>query len=157
MSASAPPQGHVEHGVHHFPIRVYYEDTDAAGIVYYANYLKFSERARTEYLRCCGVDHERLLREEGVLLAVRRAEIDFLAPARLDDALVVVTRVTLAAGASVSLAQEVRRGDTLLAQVRLRVACLSAGGRPRRLPPALAAVLASLIPPERTRVSEDAR
>ena len=62
------PMGHIEGGVHHFPVRVYYEDTDAAGIVYYANYLKFAERARTEMMRCCGMDHETLRREAGMML-----------------------------------------------------------------------------------------
>jgi len=157
MSALLPPQGELSDGVHRFPIRVYYEDTDAAGIVYYANYFKFCERARTEFLRCCGIAHERLLAEDGIVLAVRRSEIDFLIPARLDDALVVLSRLTGAAGAAVELAQEIRRGDAVLARVRLRVACIGPSGRPRRLPPALAAVLASLLPPERSRVPEHAR
>lgn len=160
MSAPAPvpPQGRVEDGAHLFPIRVYYEDTDAAGIVYYANYFKFCERARTEFLRCCGIAHGGLLAEEGIVLAVRRSEIDYLSPARLDDALVVVTRLTAAAGAALDLAQEIRRGETVLARLRLRVACIGVGGRPKRLPAAFAATLASLIPPPaRTRVPEDAR
>ena len=159
MSASAllPPQGCVTDGVHSFPIRVYFEDTDAAGIVYYANYLKFCERARTEFLRCCGIAHERLMQENGLVLVVRRSEMDFLAPARLDDALVVRTELIAAAGATLDLAQQVRRGDAVLARHVIRVACLGADGRPRRLPPVLAACVASLIPSERSRVPEDAR
>ncbi|HUK59827.1 MAG TPA: tol-pal system-associated acyl-CoA thioesterase [Stellaceae bacterium] len=157
MSALVPPEGHVVDGVHHFAIRVYYEDTDAGGIVYYANYFKFCERARTEFLRCCGIVHERLLAENGLTLAVRRAEIDFLVPARLDDALVVRSRLVAAAGATLDMAQEVRREDAVLARMQLRIACVGSGGRPRRLPPALATTVLSLIPPERTRVPEDAR
>jgi acyl-CoA thioester hydrolase len=157
VSAPPPPQGCVEDGVHEFPIRVYYEDTDAGGIVYYGNYLKFCERARTEFLRCLGIVHDRLLAENGLTLAVRRAEIDFLAPARLDDALVVRSRLVAAAGATLDVAQEIHREDAVLARLQLRIACVGSGGRPRRLPPALSATVLSLIPPERTRVSEDAR
>jgi acyl-CoA thioester hydrolase len=157
VSAPLPPQGHVRDGLHEFPIRVYYEDTDSSGIVYYANYFKFCERARTEYLRCCGIEHERVRAEEGLALVVRRAEIDFLAPARLDDALVVRTRVAAAAGAALDLAQEIRRGEAVLARLALRVACVNAEGRPRRLPPAIAAIVQSLIPIERTGVREHAR
>jgi acyl-CoA thioester hydrolase len=154
MTAAA--QGHVADGVHHFPIRVYYEDTDAAGIVYYANYLKFAERARTEMMRCLGVEHERMRRDVGITLAVRRATIDYLAPARLDDELQVTTRLIAAAGATVSLGQEVRRGAEVLARLELVVACLTMSGRPRRLPPALTAALASISRRDQQMVSEHA-
>jgi len=153
---TAPAQGHVADGVHHFPIRVYYEDTDAAGIVYYANYLKFAERARTEMMRCLGVEHEKIRRDAGVVLAVRRATIDHLAPARLDDELQVTTRLIAAAGATVTLAQEVRRGSDVLARLELIVACLTTSGRPRRLPPALVAALASIFRKDQHMVSEHA-
>jgi acyl-CoA thioester hydrolase len=153
---TAPAQGHVADGTHHFPIRVYYEDTDAAGIVYYANYLKFAERARTEMMRCLGVEHERMRRDAGIVLAVRRSTIDYLAPARLDDELQVATRVITAAGATVTLAQEVRRGAEILARLELIVACLAISGRPRRLPPALAAALASISRRDQPMVSEHA-
>src|ERR1700734_1812520 len=94
MSAgSLPREGLIEGGVHRFPVRVYYEDTDAAGIVYYANYLKFIERARTEMLRLYGVVHERERQAGGIAFIVRRAEIDYLVPARLDDELTVETRL----------------------------------------------------------------
>ena len=80
--------------VHRFPVRVYYEDTDAAGIVYYANYLKFAERARSEWLREIGGDEAKAMKASGLLFVVRRCEIDYLQPARLDELLEVTTRVT---------------------------------------------------------------
>jgi len=144
MTAALPRTGRIIDGVHHFPLRVYYEDTDAAGIVYYANYLKFAERARTEMMRCCGVDQERLRRETGIVLVVRRAIVDFLAPARLDDELVVRTRLVAHAGATLEVAQEVERADRPLVRLENRIACLGAGLRPTRLPPALVAAVAAL-------------
>jgi acyl-CoA thioester hydrolase len=139
---TAPAAGRIVDGVHHFPIRVYYEDTDAAGIVYYANYLKFAERARTEMMRGLGFDHARLRADHAVALAVRRCTIDYLAPAQLDDALDIGTRILAAAGAALDLEQEVRRDGVVLARLELRIACLSTAGRPRRIPPALAAAAA---------------
>ena len=120
--------------VHHFQLRVYYEDTDAAGIVYYANYLRFAERARTEYMRAAGVDQRTLRDREGVLFAVRRCEIDYLLPARLDDSLDVVSRVIALRGASVTMQQTVMRAAEILAQLSVRVACVDAAGRPARIP-----------------------
>jgi len=107
-----------------WPIRVYYEDTDAGGIVFYANYLKFFERARTEWLRACGVDQHRLAAESGVLFVVRSTALDYRSPARLDDVLTIVTRVERLGRASVDFAQEASRGDTLLATGGIRVACV---------------------------------
>lgn len=119
---------------HIFPIRVYYEDTDLAGIVYYANYLRFIERARTEWVRGLGIDQGLLKQEAGIVFAVRRIEADYLRPAKFDDELVVITRPAAATGARVHLEQEVRRaGETLfLAQVTL--VCLTDGGTPVRFP-----------------------
>ncbi|HXQ49640.1 MAG TPA: tol-pal system-associated acyl-CoA thioesterase [Stellaceae bacterium] len=142
---TAPTQGRIDDGVHRFPLRVYYEDTDAGGIVFYANYLKFAERARTEMLRCMGLDHARLRDEAGITLAVRHAAIDYLAPARLDDALVVATHISAASGAVIEIEQEVRREGALLARIALRVACITSAGRPRPLPPALAAAAAAAL------------
>ncbi len=120
--------------IHSFPIRVYYEDTDLAGIVYYANYLRFIERARTEWVRSLGIDQGRLKREAGIVFAVRRLEADYLKPAKFDDELVVITRPAAATGARVHLEQEVcRAGDKLfLAQVTL--VCLTEAGTPARFP-----------------------
>jgi acyl-CoA thioester hydrolase len=146
MSAELPRAGRIIAGVHHFPLRVYYEDTDAGGIVYYANYLKFAERARTEMMRCCGVDPEWLRRETGVMLVVRRSVVDFLAPARLDEALVVRTRVLSHVGATLGMAQEIVHEEHTLVRLDNRVACLGAGLRPTRLPPALVAAITAVSP-----------
>ncbi|ROR29799.1 tol-pal system-associated acyl-CoA thioesterase [Inmirania thermothiophila] len=121
-------------------VRVYYEDTDAAGVVYYANYLRYLERARTEWLRALGLGQERLRREAGVLFAVRSAELHFDAPARLDDELAVSVAVAERGGASLTFAQAIERVSPpgRVVRARVRVACLDAERlRPRRLPPAL--------------------
>jgi acyl-CoA thioester hydrolase len=128
-------------GVHHLFIRVYYEDTDAAGIVYYANYLKFAERARTELLRLLGFEQERLRRETGLAFAVRRCEVDYVRPALLDDELLVESRLVELGGASLEVDQRVKRGAVELARLLVRIACLGRDGRPTRLPPALRAAL----------------
>ncbi|MDB5410028.1 MAG: 4-hydroxybenzoyl-CoA thioesterase [Rhodospirillales bacterium] len=129
--------------VHRLPLRVYYEDTDAAGIVYYANYLRFAERARTELVRALGFEQERLRRDTGIVFAVRRCSADYRAPARLDDALVVETRIIRLGGASVGLDQRVRRGDEELVLLEVDIVCLTASGRPARLPRELAAAFSS--------------
>lgn len=130
------------HGISHsFPLRVYYEDTDAAGMVYHANYLKFAERGRSEMLRCLGFPHRKLGAEEGVGFAVRRCTIEYLAPARLEDALTVVTTLTGIGGATLTANQQIRRNDLLLADLDIVVACVGRDGRPRRLPRALRAAL----------------
>jgi acyl-CoA thioester hydrolase len=126
--------GTVTDGVHVFPVRVYYEDTDAGGIVYYANYLKFAERARTELLRIAGITHSDLMAETGVAFAVRHCAADFVKPARLDDPLTVHTRLTDIKGASIEMDQAIRRDGTDLVRLRVRLACMSRSGRPSRLP-----------------------
>ncbi|MCB2056250.1 MAG: tol-pal system-associated acyl-CoA thioesterase [Geminicoccaceae bacterium] len=118
-------------------LRVYYEDTDAAGIVYYANYLKFAERARTEMLRAAGLDHPALLRTSGLMFAVRRVSIDYRAPARLDDLLDVECRIRAVSGARMTMDQSVWRDDGLLASMLVELVCIDGGGRARRLPPNL--------------------
>jgi acyl-CoA thioester hydrolase len=128
---------------HIWPIRVYYEDTDAGGVVYYANYLKFAERARSELLRAQGWDHVRLRNEHGVQLLVRNCAVEFIAPARLDDALEVRSRLTNMGGASFTIRQEVVRAmsnakaPALLAVCDVRLACIDASFQPARLPEAL--------------------
>ena len=119
--------------MHVWPIRVYYEDTDLAGVVYYANYLGFIERARTEWARDRGVDQGRLREEEGVVFAVRRVEADYLAPARFDDILEIRTELAEASGARVTLTQEVWRGERRLFAARVTLVAMDAGGRPRRI------------------------
>jgi len=120
--------------IHRFPVRVYYEDTDLAGIVYYANYLRFIERARTEYVREMGVDQVRLKQDEGVVFAVRRVEADYLAPANFDDELVVETSTETITGARIVMKQEVRRGHTLLFSAMVTIVALTQAGQPARLP-----------------------
>jgi len=119
---------------HVYPARVYYEDTDAGGVVYHSNYLRFAERARTELLRSRGIDHATLLVSEGLAFAVRRCEVEYLKPARLDDLLEIRTRCLKAAGASFWLEQLVQRMDETLVNIKLRLVCLKADGRPGRLP-----------------------
>ena len=126
---------------HRFPVRVYYEDTDAGGIVYYANYLKFAERARTEWLREVAGDAATAPKPGGLLFVVRRCEVDYLLPARLDDVIAVETRVIGHAGATIDLEQVVLRGPVPLVKMRVTLACLNAAGRPVRLPAALRAAL----------------
>ncbi|HWT35086.1 MAG TPA: tol-pal system-associated acyl-CoA thioesterase [Paraburkholderia sp.] len=125
-----------------WPIRVYYEDTDAGGIVFYANYLKFFERARTEWLRACGVDQRKLAEETGALFVVRSTALDYRAPARLDDMLCIVSRIGKLGRASVDFAQEAWRGDTLLATGTIRVGCVdSKSMKPAAIPPPVHAAL----------------
>ena len=124
---------------HSLAIRVYYEDTDAGGIVYYANYLKFAERARTEMLRAGGIDQAKLRAETGLMFAVRRCAAEYLRPARLDDLLTVTSRVLTARGARVDLEQRVHKadcdaGDHDLAILTVQLACLDPRGRAVRWP-----------------------
>src|ERR1700690_3578446 len=120
--------------VHRFVMRVYYEDTDAAGIVYYANYLKFAERARTEMMRDSGSSHGDMMETFDSAFAVSRCEVDYLKPAMLDDLLSIETRVLEVGGAVVRLDQRVLREGELLARLTIRIACLNRKGRPQRLP-----------------------
>ena len=157
MTAAQPLGGAVRDGAHLHPVRVYYEDTDAAGLVYYANYLKFAERARSEMLRWLGIEQERLRAETGLVFVVRRCNIDFLLPARLDDGLVVATRLRALGGASLDIDQDVLRDGALLARLASQIACLGPNGRPHRLPPALKTALASFSNPETRMVAAHAR
>lgn len=119
---------------HRFETRVYYEDTDLAGIVYYANYLKFIERARTEWVRSLGIDQTRLRAESGIVFAVRRIEADYLLPARFDDQLIVETGLAALSGARIVLRQDVRRGGEVLFSAIVTLVALAENGRPARLP-----------------------
>ena len=128
MPESAQGETHV------FPFRVYYEDTDAGGVVYHANYLKFAERARSELLREIGTDNSSMLETHGVIFAVKDCAVRYHAPARLDDSLEVHTQITTVGGATFSAEQRVRCAERLLADLSVRLACLNADGRPARLP-----------------------
>ena len=123
-----------------FPIRVYWEDTDAGGVVYHGSYVRFLERARTEWLRAGGVGQQDLRAAEDVVLAIRDMTLDFRSPARLDDELQVSVVMTERRAASLVVAQEISRGDRVLVAAVVRVACLTASTfRPRPLPEWLAA------------------
>jgi acyl-CoA thioester hydrolase len=120
---------------HVFPLRVYYEDTDMAGIVYYANYMKFIERGRSEYVRQIGIDQSAMKDQNGVAFAVRRVEADYLEPARYDDVLTVETRIEKVTAARMVMAQEVKRGDTILFSALVTIVAIRlADGAPTRLP-----------------------
>lgn len=122
-------------------LRVYYEDTDLAGIVYYANYLKYIERGRSEWLRDAGIDQVALKETSGQVFAVRRLEAEYLSPARFDDLLTVVTDLAAATPARIVVDQQVRRGDAVLFTARVTIVCLNGQGRPMRLPQALSRML----------------
>ena len=128
---------------HSFGLRVYYEDTDLAGIVYYANYLKFIERARTEWVRSLGVDQAQLRSQQGVVFAVRRIEADYLKPARFDDELRVETAEVAVTGARITLAQTVFRGPERLFTAQVTLVCLTDTGHPARIPVTLRQRLAA--------------
>ena len=129
---------------HSMKLRVYYEDTDAAGIVYYANYLKFAERGRTEMMRGLGFAHSRIAAEIGIVFTVRRCSVDYRAAARLDDTLTVETRIQEIGAATLSLDQQIRRDGETIVALDVLVACVGPDGRPRRVPPGLRAALMKL-------------
>lgn len=131
-------------GAHVYPVRVFYEDTDAGGVVYHANYLKFMERGRTSLLRLAGWRQSDIAAEEGVAFAVRRLTIDFAAPAKLDDTLEVLTKITNIRGASFAAAQWVRRDGFTLAHAEMQVAAVS-GGRAARVPTAMRKTLEQML------------
>ena len=121
-------------GIHVLPVRVYYEDSDAAGIVYYANYLKFAERARTESLRDLGFDLQEIKVRQGVEFAVRRCNVEYFSPALIDDLLEVHTAALAVGGASFELRQTVKRGAEILVVMDVKLVCLKSDGRPGRIP-----------------------
>ncbi|MGA3004763.1 MAG: tol-pal system-associated acyl-CoA thioesterase [Acetobacteraceae bacterium] len=128
--ASIPPDGR-----HRYAIRVYYEDTDAGGVVYHATYLRYAERARTEALRDLGVPHADLVDRFGLMFMVRRLEVDYERGARLDEALTVETEVLEVGGATTRLRQTVRNKDGICAALTVRLACVRVNGnKPGRIP-----------------------
>jgi acyl-CoA thioester hydrolase len=120
--------------MHQFDLRVYYEDTDLAGIVYYANYLKFIERARSEFVRALGIDQVALRRDQGIVFAVRRVEADYLAPAHFDDELRVTTAVQAVSGARIVLKQDIDRAGATLFSAVVTLVALGGAGQPCRMP-----------------------
>jgi acyl-CoA thioester hydrolase len=118
-----------------WPVRVYYEDTDAGGVVFYANYLKFFERARTEMLRAMGYEQDELIANEGIIFVVRSVLVDYLSPARFNEQLQVSADVSQAKKASLTFEQVITRGDDVLCKGIIRIACLDAQGmRPKAIP-----------------------
>ena len=128
-----PYEGAFVEGTHHFALRVYFEDTDVAGIVYYANYLKYMERARSDMLRCAGIDQRAALEAGDGVYVVAEANIRYRAPAKLDDDLVVLSEVREVRAASCLIHQRVMRGPVLLADATITAAFLREG-RPKRQP-----------------------
>ena len=136
---SKPPAPHV------FPLRIYYEDTDAAGIVYYANYLKFAERGRSELMRDIGIESKDLIAEHDVQLVVRSCNIDYVSPAKLDDRVEVHTRVIKVGGASMEGDQRVVRDGEELVRINILIACYGSNGKTARMPGELRAKLNALV------------
>ncbi len=131
-----------------WPVRVYYEDTDAGGIVYYANFLRYFERCRTEWLRALGIEQQRLREKDGLQFVVVNASIDYRRPARLDDRLTIRAEIAETARTWLVFAQQALRGDELLATAEVKVACLDAQSMaPARLPASLAMKIKTESPP----------
>ncbi|MBL4601522.1 MAG: tol-pal system-associated acyl-CoA thioesterase [Emcibacteraceae bacterium] len=141
MTEILPQSGFIKENIHYFPLRVYYEDTDIGGVVYYANYLKFMERARSEMLRKLGIDQKRMLEYnnlDDVSFVVRHAELDFKGSARYDDCLVITTQVIKLGGASIVMKQNVLKDGTSLVESIIKAAVIGQDGRAKRLPKAIA-------------------
>ncbi len=122
---------------HVFPVRVYFEDTDAGGIVYYANYLRFAERARSEMFRHLGIESGKMIKDWGLLFAVKQCLVDFIKPAKLDDLLLVKTRLIKIGGASVRASQDITIDGLNLVCMDLKLVCISLEGKPVRMPMSL--------------------
>jgi len=129
-----PASGRFAAGVHHYPVRIFFEDTDAGGLVYHANYLRYMERARSDMLRLAGIDQRGSLEKGEGVYAVTRAAIAYRRPARLDDDLIVVSRIADISAASVTITQNIERGGDLITEGEVTVAFLSPTGRPKRQP-----------------------
>ena len=142
MTAPSPASGCFDGKTHLLPVRVYYEDTDFTGVVYHANYLRYFERGRSEFLRLAGVSHTQLRAQDNPMaFVVARMEIDFKKPARIDDALVVRTTYERMERARLHVRQTIERDGELIAQAAETIVCIGLDGRPRRPPQALADAL----------------
>ncbi len=140
--SDTPSAGRFEGRAHLLPVRVYYEDTDFTGVVYHANYLRYFERGRSDFLRLAGADHRALLDVESpIAFVVTRMEIEFQRPARIDDALVVSTTYDAVRGARFAISQRLTRDGEPIASAQVAVASIDLAGRPRRPPPDLMARL----------------
>ena len=143
--------GQLSEGAHVFPIRVYYEDTDAGGLVYHSRYLNYAERARSELLRLLGIHQSHLMAEHAMAFAVRDCTVDFLRPARFDDLIEVRSRLLKLAAAWVSADQGIWRGDDLLVRIKIRIAAMRANGRPTRIPDSVRRLLAPIVMSQQQR------
>jgi acyl-CoA thioester hydrolase len=143
-----PSAGWFEGRAHHLPVRVYYEDTDFTGVVYHANYVRYFERGRSDFLRLAGVGHAELLhREDPAAFVITRMIVDFKRPGRIDDALLVHTTYDVFKGAKLEISQAIMRGEELLATAEVHAACIHLDGRPRRPPSILVEKLAGFLRP----------
>ncbi|HEX4180745.1 MAG TPA: tol-pal system-associated acyl-CoA thioesterase [Caulobacteraceae bacterium] len=137
-----PTAGWFEGREHRLPVRIYYEDTDFTGVVYHANYVRYFERGRSDFLRLAGVSHgDLLVREDPAAFVITRMELDFRVPARIDDALLVVTTYDRVKGPRLFITQKIVRGETLIAEAVVEAACISLDGRPRRPPSGMVTLL----------------
>ncbi|MGE0595809.1 MAG: YbgC/FadM family acyl-CoA thioesterase [Hyphomonadaceae bacterium] len=151
VSDDAPSAGRIEGRVHLLPVRIYYEDTDFTGLVYHANYLRYFERGRSDFLRLAGIHHSELLAgAEPLGFAVNRIVLDFLKPARIDDALVVRTAYESMRGPRIFIAQALERGGETLVRAEVEVCCISLTGRPRKPPALLSERLKPFLEPPRS-------
>lgn len=138
MSQDAPSAGRFEGRVHILPVRIYYEDTDFTGLVYHANYVRYCERGRSDFLRLAGVHHSLLLAEaEPLGFAVNKLNLEFLKPARIDDALIVRSMFETIKGPRIFITQEIERAGEILVRAEVQVCCISLTGKPKRPPPVL--------------------
>jgi acyl-CoA thioester hydrolase len=140
-----PPEGRFAGPEHRFPVRVYFEDTDVSGVAYHANYLRWMERARSDMLRLAGIEQRAVWERGEGAYAVAELRIRYRAPARLDDALLVATRLTAVRSASVAIHQTVRRGTVMLADADVVAALVAPSGRPRRQPPEWIRIFQDLV------------
>jgi len=128
---------------HKLKIRVYYEDTDAAGIVYHASYLRFAERGRTEMMRDAGFEHARIFRDDGIAFAVVAMNISYKAPAKIDDLLTVRSKITRVGGASMDMQQDIYNGERLTTEMKVTLVCVGPGLKAVRLPAEIRKIFAS--------------
>lgn len=151
MSEDTPSSGRLDGRHHLLPVRIYYEDTDFTGLVYHANYLRYFERGRSDFLRLAGIHHSALLAgPEPLGFAVNRIALDFLKPARIDDALVVRTAYESMRGPRIFIAQSLERGAETLVRAEVEVCCISLTGRPRKPPALLLERLKPFLEPPRS-------
>jgi acyl-CoA thioester hydrolase len=148
MNDDAPTAGRFEGRIHLLPVRVYYEDTDFSGIVYHANYLRFFERGRSDFLRVAGVHHSELAASaDPMAFAVNRMDIEFQKPARIDDALLVKTAFETMRGPRIFIAQSLEKAGEILVKAQVQVCCISLTGRPKKSPPVLLERLKPFLEP----------